>query len=102
MPDDVRPSNDSHHGCLDSGAGIEARNQTRPRADRHRRGPSGPPVERDGPAVRKVLEEDPRLEVRIVEDPEFLASPVLADYNVICLHFKNYKPLVREARRVRN
>ena len=49
------------------------------------------------PAVRKVLEKDPRLEVRIVEDPEFLASPVLADYDVICLHFKNYKPLMHEA-----
>jgi uncharacterized protein len=49
------------------------------------------------PAVRKVLEKDPRLEVRIVEDPEFLASPVLEDYDVICLHFKNYKPQVREA-----
>ena len=49
------------------------------------------------PAVRKVLEKDPRVETRIVEDPEFLASPVLADYDVILLHFKNYKPLVREA-----
>ena len=44
-----------------------------------------------------MLEQDTRLEVRIVEDPEFLASPVLADYDVIFLHFKNYKPLAHEA-----
>jgi uncharacterized protein len=49
------------------------------------------------PAVRRVLEKDPRLEVRIVEDPEFLASAALNDYDVILLHFKNYKPLRREA-----
>ncbi len=49
------------------------------------------------PAVRKLLEKDPRLEVRIVEDPEFLASPVLADYDVLVLHFKNCKPLKRAA-----
>jgi uncharacterized protein len=49
------------------------------------------------PAVRKVLEKDRRMEVRIVEDPEFLASPALEDYDVILLHFKNYKPLRREA-----
>jgi uncharacterized protein len=48
------------------------------------------------PVVRNVLEKDPRLEVRIVEDPEFLAAPAVADYDVILLHFKNYKPLARE------
>jgi type 1 glutamine amidotransferase len=49
------------------------------------------------PAVRRLLEKDPRFEARIVEDPEFLASPILADYDVIVLHFKNYKPLWRAA-----
>jgi uncharacterized protein len=49
------------------------------------------------PAVRKVIEKDPRLEARIVEDPEVLASPMPADYDVILLHFKNYQPLRREA-----
>ncbi len=39
------------------------------------------------PAIRKVLEQDKRLSVRIVEDPEFLASPAVADYDVIFLHF---------------
>jgi uncharacterized protein len=48
------------------------------------------------PAVRKVLEQDKRLEVRIVEDPDFLASPAVADYDVIFLHFKNYQPLKHE------
>ena len=48
-----------------------------------------------------MLEKDPRFEVRIVEDPEFLASPVLADYDVIVLHFKNYKPLGGPQRRMR-
>src|SRR3990172_1752447 len=47
------------------------------------------------PAIRKVLEQDKRFEVRIVEDPEFLASPAVADYDVIFLHFKNYQPFKR-------
>ena len=50
------------------------------------------------PAIRKVLEQDKRFDVRIVEDPEFLASPVVADYDVIFLHFatENHQPFVRE------
>ena len=43
------------------------------------------------PAVQKALELDRRLDARIVEDPEFLASPVISDYDVIFLHFKNYQ-----------
>jgi uncharacterized protein len=39
------------------------------------------------PVIRKVLEEDERLEVRIVEDPEFLASPAIHGYDVIIVHF---------------
>jgi uncharacterized protein len=49
------------------------------------------------PALRTALERDKRIEARIVEDPEFLASPVVADYDVILLHLKNYEPLVRAA-----
>jgi type 1 glutamine amidotransferase len=49
------------------------------------------------PVVRNLLEQDKRFEVRIVEDPEFLATPVVFDYDAIILHFKNYKPLVRAA-----
>ena len=50
-----------------------------------------------GPAIRKVLEQDKRIEVRIVEDPDFLASPAVASYDVIALHFKNYEPLPHAA-----
>jgi uncharacterized protein len=48
------------------------------------------------PAIRTVLEEDKRFDVRIVEDPEFLASPAVADYDVIFLHFFLQKQFNRE------
>lgn len=48
------------------------------------------------PAVQKVLEQDRRIEARVVEDPEFLASSAAADYDVLFLHFKNYKPFRRD------
>ena len=48
------------------------------------------------PAVEKVLEQDRRIEARIVEDPEFLTSPAVSDYDVIFLHFKNYQPFRRD------
>ncbi len=43
------------------------------------------------PALRAVLEKDQRLEVRIVDDLEFLASDVIFDYDVLLMHFKNYE-----------
>lgn len=49
------------------------------------------------PAIRKILEQDKRFDVRIVEDPDFLASPTVANYDVIFLHFKNYPPLPHAA-----
>jgi type 1 glutamine amidotransferase len=49
-----------------------------------------------GPVVRKVLEEDKRFDVRIVEDREFLAAPAIFDYDVLFLHFKDYEPSTRE------
>ncbi len=48
------------------------------------------------PETRRLLEQDQRLAVRIVEDPEFLAADVVFDYHVVLLHFKNYQPLARE------
>jgi len=45
------------------------------------------------PAIRDVLQQDPRFQVEIVEDMEFLASDKLFDHDVLFLHFKNYKPL---------
>lgn len=45
------------------------------------------------PVLRDVLQQDKRIEVRVVEDPEFLASPAVQDYDVVLLHFENDKPL---------
>ncbi|MHC4504227.1 MAG: HEAT repeat domain-containing protein, partial [Planctomycetota bacterium] len=43
------------------------------------------------PVLRDGLEEDARLGVDVVEDPAFLASPKLRDYDVIVLHFMDWK-----------
>jgi len=50
------------------------------------------------PAIRTVLEQDKRFDVRIVEDPEFLAADAIFDYGVVLLHFKNYQPVARMER----
>ena len=50
------------------------------------------------PVLRAVLEKEKRLEVRIVDDIEFLASDVVFDYDVLLMHFKNYDPLERGGR----
>ena len=47
-------------------------------------------------AISRILAEDKRFEVRVVEDPEFLAENDLFDYDVALLHFRNLKPLARE------
>ena len=44
------------------------------------------------PVVRRALERDKRFEVRIIEDPSFLASDVMFGYDVVFLHFRTYKP----------
>jgi len=54
------------------------------------------------PVVRATLEQEPRIEARVVEDPEFLASPTLADYDVILLEFYNPKPLHHQAEAQKN
>lgn len=43
------------------------------------------------PAVKEVLEEDARLKVRIVADPNALASPDLHRWDVVLLHFQNWE-----------
>lgn len=48
------------------------------------------------PALRSVLEKDRRCEVRIIEDPELLADEEVFQYDVVCLHFRNDRPLRRE------
>jgi type 1 glutamine amidotransferase len=51
--------------------------------------PVGHDWRESGPALRKVLEKDGRIEARIVEEPAFLASAAAADYDVIVLDFKD-------------
>ena len=46
-------------------------------------------------AISRILAEDKRFQVRVVEDPEFLATSELFDYDVALLHFRNLKPLVQ-------
>ncbi len=48
------------------------------------------------PVIRELLEEDKRFKVRVVETPDFLANDEIFNYDVIFLHFKNYKPLADE------
>jgi len=43
------------------------------------------------PVLRGILEQDPRLRVRIVEDPAALASPQLRGWAVVVLHFMNWE-----------
>jgi len=43
------------------------------------------------PALAAALRQDPRLEVRVVEDPAFLDSGAIRSYDVILLHFQNWE-----------
>ena len=43
------------------------------------------------PALAEGLRKDPRLEVRVVEDPAFLDSSAINAYSVILLHFQNWQ-----------
>jgi type 1 glutamine amidotransferase len=45
--------------------------------------------------MEQYLQADKNVEVACVEDAEFLATDVIFDYDVLLLHFKNYKPLKR-------
>ena len=49
-----------------------------------------------GPALRQILEKDPRFNVRVVEDPNWLAGDGLAQCDLCILLFKNYDPLPQE------
>ena len=44
-----------------------------------------------GPALKRILEEDQRLDVRLVEDPHFLDSAALKNHAVVLLHFQNWE-----------
>src|SRR5208337_718085 len=54
------------------------------------------------PVVQAKLEQDPRIDAYIVEDPEFLASPLIAEYDVILLEFYNPEPLRHQAAAQKN
>ncbi|UCG46106.1 MAG: ThuA domain-containing protein [Phycisphaerales bacterium] len=43
------------------------------------------------PALADVLRRDRRLDVNVVEEPRFLDSPQLKDYDVIVLHFMDWE-----------
>ena len=43
------------------------------------------------PALAEVLRQDRRMAVDVVEDPNFLASPKLNDYDVAVLHFMKWE-----------
>jgi type 1 glutamine amidotransferase/HEAT repeat protein len=45
------------------------------------------------PELAKVLKQDSRLDVKVVEDADFLASDELNQYDVVVIHFQNPKPL---------
>jgi len=52
------------------------------------------------PVLAEVLGKDPRLDVRIVEDPYFLDSSALQRYDVIVLHFMPWEqPALKDAAR---
>lgn len=56
---------------------------------------------RTTPVLAAQLRRDPRLEVRVVEDPHFLDSPAIDRYQVIVLHFMDWKvPAPGEAARM--
>lgn len=43
------------------------------------------------PVLAEVLGQDSRMQVSVVEEPEFLASPELSQYDVIVLHFMDWE-----------
>lgn len=43
------------------------------------------------PVIKELLEKDPRLKVRIVDDPEALGVADLALWDIVLLHFQNWE-----------
>jgi type 1 glutamine amidotransferase len=43
------------------------------------------------PVLKSLLEQDPRIEVRVVEDPHLLDSSALTNYAAVLLHFQNWQ-----------
>ncbi|NMD36801.1 MAG: ThuA domain-containing protein [Planctomycetes bacterium] len=51
----------------------------------------GHPWRETAPRLKELLEKDARLKVGIVEDPEALASPKLALWDTVILHFQDWE-----------
>ncbi len=51
----------------------------------------GHPWKKTAPALKGILDKDARFKVRIVEDPEVLASPRLLEWDVVIIHFMNWQ-----------
>jgi uncharacterized protein len=51
----------------------------------------GHPWRQTAPALRVLLEEDPRMAVTVIEDPGMLDSAALAGYDAVVLHFMNWE-----------
>jgi type 1 glutamine amidotransferase/HEAT repeat protein len=51
----------------------------------------GHPWQETAPALKAILEQDARLRVRVVEDPEALASPKLKLWDAVIVHFMDWE-----------
>lgn len=51
----------------------------------------GHPWQQTAPELKGILEKDPRLKVRIVEDPEALASARLKSWDAVIIHFMDWE-----------
>ncbi len=51
----------------------------------------GHPWRQTAPALQAILEKDPRLKVRIVEDPNALAAPQLKEWDAVVIHFMDWE-----------
>ncbi|MCZ7638745.1 MAG: ThuA domain-containing protein [Verrucomicrobia bacterium] len=51
----------------------------------------GHPWRETAPALKAILDQDPRFKTLIVEDPNALASPKLQDWDVVILHFMDWE-----------
>jgi len=51
----------------------------------------GHPWKETAPVLKTILEKDPRLSVRTVEDPAFLDSAALTHYATVILHFMDWE-----------
>ena len=43
------------------------------------------------PVVVEILQKDPRLRVKVVQQPSFLADPSIHQYDAIVMHWMNWK-----------